>query len=194
MQDYIYLILSSSSSLPAKIIKTFIESPLNHSSISLDDSLCEMYSFGRLKMWNAFYGGFVREHKDKGFYEKFTDTYVRVYRFPVSREVYQNTEKFLRDCYNRKEEFKYNLIGVAMAKINVPVVRKDQYFCSEFVAICFDSCKIRELNRNPHTYQPSFFEELPDKELIYDGMLRDYDREKLYYNRKSEEKEPVSAV
>lgn len=173
-KKYIYLILSSSSSLPAKIIKFFTKNQLNHSSISLDDSLHKMFSFGRLKMWNAFHGGFVVEDKDKGFYEKFTDTYIKLYRFPVSDEIYEKTKEYLLNCAEQKETFKYNLIGAVLSKFGIPLARDQQYFCSEFVAITFKECGIRPINRDVHTYHPYFFLELEDKELIYEGMLADY--------------------
>lgn len=171
---YIYLVLSSSSSFPAKIIKFFTKNQLNHSSISLDDSLHNMYSFGRIKMWNAFHGGFVLEDKDKGFYQKFTDTYIHLYRFPVNAEVFEKTKEYLSQCAKEKDTFKYNMLGAMLSKFDIPLARCKQYFCSEFVAITFKECGIRDIKRNVHTYHPYFFLELEDKELIYSGMLANY--------------------
>lgn len=179
MQNYIYLVLSSSSSFPAKMIKLFTHNNLNHSSISLDKSLHEMYSFGRLILWNPFYGGFVREDKDKGFYTKFTDTYINVYRFPVSEVVFLETEKYLQKAFEEKSKFRYNFLGVILGVFKIPIARKNQYFCSEFVAKVFKDCKIRDIERDIHTYRPYYFKELEDKELIYDGMLADYSESKL---------------
>lgn len=187
MQDYIYLVLSSSSSLPAKLIKTFSRNNLNHSSVSLDPSLHEMYSFGRLILWNPFYGGFVREDKDKGFYVKFTDTYINLYRFPVSPETYEKTKEYLADAYSHKTKFRYNFLGVLLGVFHIPIARENQYFCSEFVAKVFKDCSIRKITRDVHTYRPYYFEELPDKELIYDGMLRDYSPEKCLIPQEQKE-------
>ncbi|MFZ2539683.1 MAG: hypothetical protein WAX04_12415 [Oscillospiraceae bacterium] len=188
MQDYIYLVLSSSSSFPAKVIKFFSRNSLNHSSIAIDKSLKEMYSFGRLVLWNPFHGGFVKEDKDKGFYIKFTDTYINMYRFPVSKETYNETKEYLETAYNNKKAFKYNFMGVVLGVFNIPICRENQYFCSEFVAKVFQDCSIREIPRDVHTYRPYYFEELLDKELIYDGMLSDYDPQKVYV----EEKEKIA--
>jgi len=174
MNKYIYLVLSSSSSLPAKIIKSFTCNKLNHSSISLDDSLHRMFSFGRIKMWNAFHGGFVVEDKDKGFYQKFTDTYIQLYRFEVSNDVYERTEKYLLQCERDKETFKYNFLGAILSGFDIPLARDKRYFCSEFVAATFNDCEIREIKSNIHTYHPYNFLDLEDKELIYEGMLSDY--------------------
>lgn len=170
----IYLILSSSSSVPAKVIKFFTKNKLNHSSVSLDRSLHCMYSFGRLKMWNAFYGGFVLEDKDKGFYQKFTDTYIELYRFPVSRQTFERTKEYLHRCADEKDTFKYNFLGAILSKFHIPLKRPKQYFCSEFVATVFDECGIRDVKHDVNTYHPYNFLELDDKELIYKGMLADY--------------------
>ena len=174
MQKYIYLVLSRSSSLPAKIIRFFTRDEVNHSSISLDDSLTAMYSFGRRKINTPFWGGMVLENKDRGFYAKFTDTYIKLYRFPVSEEVFERTRDLLESNMARKDEFEYNLAGCITAKFGIPLARKDHYFCSEYVADVFQTCGIREIKRNIHTYRPIYFEELPDKELSYTGLLREY--------------------
>ena len=174
MQDYVYVVLSSSSSLPAKVIKFFSNNNLNHSSIAIDSSLHEMYSFGRRVLWNPFYGGFVREDKDKGFYLKFTDTYIKLYRFPVSSKTLANTKHYLEHAYAHKDQFRYNFFGVCIGVLNIPIARDKQYFCSEFVAKVFVDCHIRKIDRNIHTYRPYYFEELSNKELVYEGMLANY--------------------
>ncbi|MEG2428912.1 MAG: hypothetical protein RSA79_03370 [Oscillospiraceae bacterium] len=174
MSKNIYLILSSSSSVPAKLIKFFTHNKLNHSSIALEPSLTKMFSFGRLKMWNAFYAGFVVENKDKGFYQKFTDTYIQLYAFPVSDETYLKTKIYLEKCENEKTSFKYNMIGTVLSKFKIPLVREKQYFCSEFVAVVFKECNIREMKGDIHIYHPYNFLDLPNKKLLYDGMLADY--------------------
>lgn len=174
MQDYVYLILSSSSSLPAKLIKRFTGDRINHSSLAVEPSLHCMYSFGRRYLYNAFYGGFVQEDRDRGFYARFSDTYAEVYRLPVSREVYLRTKNYLEDCYAAKDQFRYNVLGMIATRLGFSIARKNTYFCSEFVAEAIQLCGIRPIARDIHTYRPSYFYELEDKELIYAGLLREY--------------------
>lgn len=188
-QKYVYLVLSSSSSVPARLIKFFSRNKLNHSSITLDITLHKMYSFGRLKMYNAFYAGLVKENKDEGFYKKFKDTYINLYRLPVSREVFEKTDEYLLNAYENRKSFKYNFLGVMLVPFQRPVARKNQYFCSEFVATVVNECGIRPIKRNVHTYRPHYFEELTDMELIYDGMLADYTADVESQTIKPQEKE-----
>lgn len=187
-KKYIYLILSSSSSLPAKIIKAFTKNNLNHSSISLDTTLKEMYSFGRLKMHNAFYAGFVREDKDKGFYLKFTDTFIKLYRLEVPEKTFNEVSDYLHYAYENKKMFRYNFFGVILEPIKIPIARENQYFCSEFVAMILKRFNVREIKKNIHLYRPYYFEELDNIELLYEGMLKDYSSELLYT---SKEKQPA---
>lgn len=42
-----------------------------HASISLDERLEEMYSFGRVNPYNPFWGGYVRESPDYGMISNF---------------------------------------------------------------------------------------------------------------------------
>lgn len=181
MQHYVYLVLSSSSSLPAKVIKRFCGQKLNHSSISVDKTLECMYSFGRINCYNCFSAGFVKESKNTGFYKRFTDTYIKVYKLPVEEEVYNNTKAYLEEWYDNKDSYSYSYLGILFASVNRPLEREYRYYCSEFVAKVFQDCSIRELNRDVHTYRPYYFEELENKDLIYEGLFTDYD----YYNLNS---------
>lgn len=181
MQKNIYLVLSSSSSLPAKVIKRFTGNKLNHSSISVDKTLESMYSFGRVNCYNLFSAGFVKESKDSGFYKRFTDTYIKVYRLPVDDEVFNKTKNYLEDWYDNKDTYSYSYLGLLLASVNRPLERENRYYCSEFVAKVFSDCNIRELNHDIHTYRPYYFEDLDNKDLIYEGLFTDYD----YYNLQS---------
>lgn len=182
MQHYIYLILSSSSSLPAKVIKRVSKNILNHSSISVDDSLKSMYSFGRTNCYNLFTAGFVKECQNQGFYKRFKDTYIKVYRLPVDEEVFCLTKDYLENWYENRDYYSYSYLGLLMAGVNRPLQRDNRYYCSEFVAKVFTDCNIRAINRNIHTYRPHYFEELEDKVLIYEGLFIDYDRDNIDSN------------
>lgn len=133
-------------------------------------------------MWNAFHAGFVVEDKDKGFYQKFTDTYIKLYAFPVSDEVYLKTKNYLEICEKEKDLLKYNMLGTVLSKFKIPLAREKQYFCSEFVAIVFKECGIREMKGDVHIYHPYNFLDLPNKVLLYDGMLSDYDEKNVSIN------------
>ena len=57
----IYIILTHTGTALSTIIKYYTKDEFSHISISLDENLEEMYSFGRLNPYNPFLGGFVHE-------------------------------------------------------------------------------------------------------------------------------------
>ena len=61
----VYVILSYTGTILSKIVKAFTMKQYSHTSISLDENLKQMYSFGRLNPYNPFIGGFVHEKIDE---------------------------------------------------------------------------------------------------------------------------------
>lgn len=57
----IYIVLTYTGTLLARIVRFYTKKKYSHVSIALDEDLSRMYSFGRLNPYNAFVGGFVRE-------------------------------------------------------------------------------------------------------------------------------------
>lgn len=57
----IYIVLTYTGTLLARIVRFYTRKEYSHVSIALDENLNMMYSFGRLNPYNAFVGGFVHE-------------------------------------------------------------------------------------------------------------------------------------
>ena len=57
----IYFILTYSGTVLGRIIRFKTKRFYTHVSISLDENLEKMYSFGRINPYNCFVGGFVHE-------------------------------------------------------------------------------------------------------------------------------------
>jgi len=76
------------NSLNNDSIKKYTKDEFSHVSISLDVDLNEMYSFGRLNPYNAFWGGFVHEYIDKGTFKRFYNTNAKIYSLEITEEKY----------------------------------------------------------------------------------------------------------
>lgn len=78
----IFIVLTYTGTLPAKVVKFWTRKPYSHVSISLDESLTRMYSFARLGQYNIFNAGFLHEYINKGIFKKFknTDALIRLFR------------------------------------------------------------------------------------------------------------------
>ena len=55
----IYIILTHTGTFLSRVIKAFTGNKFTHVSIALDRNMEYMYSFGRLRPYNPFLGGFV---------------------------------------------------------------------------------------------------------------------------------------
>ena len=62
----IYILLTDTGTWFSRMIKCYTKAPYNHASISLDENLEELYSFGRKVYYNPLSGGFVKEGVDRG--------------------------------------------------------------------------------------------------------------------------------
>lgn len=67
---HIYVVISQTASIVSRLIRWSTGDPYTHASISLDQNLDEMYSFGRIFPNNPLIGGFVKESPRYGTMKK----------------------------------------------------------------------------------------------------------------------------
>lgn len=174
MKD-VFIVLSDTGSALTRAIKFFTNKPYNHASISLDENLDKLYSFGRKRPNNPLVGGFVEEELNEGTYKRFPNTKCMVLKVPVEDEVYDKLKFMIQGFIENKDAYHYNFIGLFGVLLNRPVLRKNYYFCSSFVAdVSYQSGVIKELD-TPHMVKPHDFESLLEtSEIIYEGLMSDY--------------------
>jgi len=85
MSKKIYVILTQTGTVPAKIIKFITKAPYNHTSITSDEGLYEIYSFCRKFKRTPIPAGFVNE-SDVGVFEMFNNVPCEVYSFDVTEK------------------------------------------------------------------------------------------------------------
>lgn len=171
----IYIILSHTGTILSRIIKLATGNEYTHSSISLNENLDEMYSFGRLNPYNPFLGGFVKEGKGIGTFKRFKNTKVGVYKLEITDEQYEELYENIKYIEKNKDKFKFNILGLALAGINKRVVRKNTFYCAEFVRYVMKKSGIGVENL-PKSIKPECFKEITDSRLIYKGLLRNYNK------------------
>ena len=95
--DYksVYILLSKTKTIPSNLIKLITREPYSHTSLALDISLNEMYSFARRGMYNPFNGGFISENIEKGIFGKHKGTRCTVYELKVTRKQYDHIQREL---------------------------------------------------------------------------------------------------
>lgn len=170
----IYIILTHTGTVLSTIIKYYTKDEFSHVSIALDADLEEMYSFGRLNPYNPFLGSFVHEHINKGTFKRFKKTKTEVYSMFVTDEQYEKAKKTIEYFNNNKQKYKFNIIGLACVSINKKIMRKNSFYCAEFVKHILKVIGITEVNELPKIIRPQNFKQLKGLRLEYEGLLKKY--------------------
>lgn len=172
----IYIILTYTGTILSKIIKNYTKDEFAHVSIALDEDLTQMYSFGRLNAYNPFIGSFVHEGIDIGTFKRFKKTRARIYSLTISEEKYQKLQKKIQYFEDNKAKYKFNFKGLACVGINVRIMKKNNFYCAEFVKHIMKSSGILEVNNLPELIKPEDFKRLPNLKVEYEGLLQKYKR------------------
>lgn len=167
----IYIVLTYTGTILAKIVRMYTKREFSHVSIALDEDLKEMYSFGRLNPYNPFWGGFVHEGLDKGTFKRFKKTKARVYSLTVKEEQYDKVVEVIRNIQNNKFEYDFNVLGLAAVLINYKVKREKSFYCAEFVKYVLEESKICSL---PDIIKPEDFKEIKNLNVVYNGVFQEY--------------------
>ena len=175
----LYITLTHTGTLLSRIIKYFTKDEFSHISIALDEELEEMYSFGRLNPYNPFWGSFVHEGIDIGTFKRFRNTRTEVYSLFVTEEQYEKAGKIITYFIENKKKYRFNFIGLACVGINKRVMRKNRFYCAEFVRHVMKSAGIAEVNELPKLIKPEDFKKIQGLKLEYKGLLRKYRKPKM---------------
>lgn len=170
----IYIVITYTGTNLSKIIKYYTHSEFSHISISLDEELEKMYSFGRLNPYNPFWGGFVHEGIDRGTFKRFYKTTARIYSIAVTDEQYEKIEETIKNIGENKKDYKFNIIGLFAVGFNKRIERKNYFYCAEFVKHVLESGGIK--TNLPEIVAPDDFKYIENKVLVYEGVLRKYNK------------------
>ena len=170
----VYIILTHTGTALSTIIRCWTKDEFSHISIALDADLEEMYSFGRLNPYNPFWGSFVHEHINRGTFKRFKNTRAEVYSMFVTDEQYEKAQKTIEYFNNNKQKYKFNILGLACVSINKKIVRKNTFYCAEFVKHILKVIGVTEVNKLPKIIRPENFKQLEGLKLEYEGLLRKY--------------------
>ena len=171
----IYIVVSQTGTILSRILKLITGSKYNHASISVDESLSTMYSFGRLNAYNPLWGGFVKESPFFGTFKRFHKTKVVVLSLSVTEEQYSQLNQFLQYMYEHKRDYHYNYLGLLLAWFRIAYTEKNSYYCSEFVRAMLDKFDIVSENRFEKIVKPMcFLKNIPEGKVVYSGSLKEY--------------------
>ena len=170
--DRIYIVLTNTGTIFSKVIKLYTKDPFTHVSLSLDNNLEHMYSFGRKHAYLPFPGGFVHENTKWGTFKRFKNTKSKIIEFKVTNEQFEKIESLVGDINNHKGEYKYDILGTLLAALGKNHNRNHAYYCSSFVYHIMTESGIN-LDFD-EVVKPNDFASI-DGKTIFTGYLREYD-------------------
>lgn len=176
----IYIVTTYTGTTMSYIIKKTIKEEYAHVSIALDSDLKQMYSFGRKRTYHPFIAGLVKEDINSGLYRIKPKTKCRIYSIEVSEETYELVKKNLTSYWQRKDDFKYDTLGLVYMRLHHSRKRNNRYVCSTFVADILKRSNINIFDTPFYTITPKEFLENDKLTLEYEGLLKESNM-KCYY-------------
>ena len=157
-----------------KFISFFTMYRYSHVAISLDKKCDITYSFGRRNIYSIFNGGFVSLNKDSKFFRRFKNTRCRIYEIDVSKKQYYELVKIIKYMNNMKNIYGYDYLGIVLRYLRIPVVFKNKYVCSYFVADLLKRTGVYNFDKDTCFVRPSDFDGIDNFNLIYSGKYLMY--------------------
>lgn len=167
----IYIILTYTGTFLSKIVKIYTKKEYSHVSISLNEDLTKMYSFGRKHAYNPFSAGFVHEKLNSGTFKRFKKTKTKIYSMEITDEKYKKLENTIQTIKQSKRLYRFNFIGLLAVALNVQIKRERHFYCAEFVKYVLEQSKVSTL---PDIVKPEDFESIQGLNEIYKGNLNKY--------------------
>lgn len=170
----IYIIISKTTTVLARVIRFILKTEYSHVSISLDDSCDNMISFGRKVPWNPFNGGLVDEGKNIGFFKHFKKTNVVIFEIDISDKQYIKLSNLIESFKQKRSSYSFNIMGMSLASMSIPYGKENKYFCSQFVAHLLKEAEIHDFNKDNRLVRPHDFASIKNAKEIYKGIISEY--------------------
>lgn len=172
-KQYIYVVLSKSSTILSSAINRLKGDDYTHAAVSLDKDLAYMFSFGRRRAWNPFVGCFKRESINDGVYKQMGTLPGVVIEIAVTPTQYQAVcsllEGFLLDAHT----YGYNYFGLAGNLVGASYGDSRRFFCSEFVYHVLHQSGICDLGIPRGIVRPQTLLKIEGR-VIFEGNLKRY--------------------
>jgi hypothetical protein len=164
----VYLLFTDTGTIFSRMINLFTGSKLNHASISFDEALTEVYSFGRKQPYNPLSGGFVKENVRTPFFSKST---CAIYQLSITEDTYKRLLDRVKRIESETDHYRYNLLGLIGVVLNMEWQRERAFFCSEFVATMLREAGIYSEAKPACLTKPQDLKEWNELKLIYHGDM-----------------------
>ncbi len=169
--EKIYIVLSRSNTLVARIIRLLTKKYYNHASVSMDKSLDTFYSFGRHDPRFMFPAGFIVEGVHKGFFGLHPSTKILVLEREVPSEAKEEVMANIRGFVSERKKFRYGIHQLPMVYRGKTYRSEKYYVCSVFCAYILRNAF--DFGKDYSLVMPEDFYGLSAR-MIYEGKREGY--------------------
>ena len=169
----IYILLSRTETMVARIIRAIKGDGYSHVSIALSPTTDKFYSYGRRKIHNPLISGFIIENIHTGVFGNFPKSRSILYSLDVSEEAYNAICKIIRYRLTHYRQSKYNFLGLFAMAVDIPIRSRTKFTCAQFAACTLSEARAASLPKDPYLMLPNDFAKIPGLKIIYEGPLKD---------------------
>ena len=112
--------------------------------------------------------------KNGKFFRRFKNTRCRVYEIDVTDKQYIDLTNIIRYMEENKNLYGYDYLGIILRYLRIPIVFKNKYVCSYFVADLLKMADVYEFDKDPCFVKPRDFDGIDNFNLIYSGKYLMY--------------------
>lgn len=176
MTKNIYLFLCSSQTYVSRAIRFSTADTYTHISLSFVDDLSVMYSFARKNIKYPLPAGFINENIHAGFFKLNYQMPCALYKIQVSEEAYGLAQAAIAEMALHSDDYRYNILGLFLCRMNISYRRERHYFCSQFVSEILTQSQALHLPKAPGLMHPADFTRLPEVECLFTGTVAQLQR------------------
>lgn len=172
----IYIVLTMSGTKFSRFLRMMSRQKTEfiHVSLSFDEDLNTLYSFGRKKLNMPWIAGYVEENPQKGVFKKYNPM-CEVLSLNISDEKYQKLMDLISYVKAHSKEYKYNFLGLICVYFKIPHRLHRHFTCTEFVAWLLDNVDISpNVGKDVSLIVPNDYYAIPSVKSVYKGRLHSF--------------------
>ena len=174
-QQYVYLILTRTGTVPSRIIGLVTGKPYTHVSIASDVLLTDMYSFCRDKKDRPLPANFNHEDINTEVFGACKTIPGEVYRLPVTASQLERYRETIRHFILNRDSYAYDMGAFLPMALHIPYRMRNKFVCSVWVGFVLGKSGIEhDFQKHPSLIEPEDFRSITGAELIYRGDLKKY--------------------
>jgi len=167
----VYILLTRTRTMPARMIHVFTNGAFTHTSISLRPVTDEFYSYARRTLHNPLNAGLIVENIHTFVFAKYPDCHCAVYTISISDRSYQKLKELIQFYMRHYDRCRYNFAGMLPSRLGIRIPRKFRFTCSQFVAFLLYRSGAVSLPKDPYLMMPDDFMKICGAKKIYEGRL-----------------------